>query len=190
VSTDNINPLALVTNPEHGQYDIWVGSYEEGKYIEGTLMIADLDKFNNEDAEVATLDYSLEPQYSSFNLSAGFSPDPYYISGTSGGDVNVQSQSIGGSCIGYASKAPDFRLNWTGSTTGLKIRFEVNNGGDDTILIINTPNGSWLCNDDEDDGTLNPMIDLSGQEEGQFDIWVASLSSGEYHEGKLIITEL
>lgn len=186
-STDNINPMAVVSTPASGQYDVWVGSFESGKYIEGTLFIADLDKY--EDAGAVSLDYELEPQYSTFNLKEGFSPDPFSVSGTSGGEIEVKNLSMGTSCIGYASKAPDFRLNWTGSTAKLHIKFESDNSSDDTILIINTPDGSWLCNDDANGNTLNPSIDLSGHAEGQFDIWVASLNSGAYHEGKLIVTE-
>lgn len=184
----NINPLALIENPSSGQYDIWVGSYEVDKYIEGTLFIADLDKYTAASSN-AKLDYSLDPQYSTFSLKEGFSPDPFSISGTSGGDVDVKALSLSSDCIGYASQAPDFRLNWTGSTASLKIRFEPNNPGDDTILVINTPSGSWLCNDDESSETLNPMLHLVGEEEGQFDIWVGSLNSGDFIEGKLVVTE-
>jgi hypothetical protein len=186
-NAEDPNPMAVVTTPAPGQYDVWVGSYEQGKYIEGTLYIADLDKY--EDASAISLDFDLDPQYSTFNLKEGFSPDPFSISGTSGGEIEVKNLSIGTSCIGYASKAPDFRLNWTGSTAKLRIRFETSNSSDDTILIINTPDGSWLCNDDANSNTLNPSISLRGQSEGQFDIWVASLNSGAYHEGKLIVTE-
>jgi len=187
IEEGNLNPMALVTDAQPGQYDIWVGSYGEGDYIEGTLHIADADKLVVDTQP--TLDYSLDPQYGSFNLKENFSPDPFIVSGISGGDMDVKEIGLGVECFGFASKAPDFRLNWTGSTSNLKIKFEANEDGEDTILIINTPNGEWLCNDDASEGTLNPLIYLTGQEEGQYDIWVASLSSGSYVEGKLIISE-
>jgi hypothetical protein len=187
IEEGNLNPMALVSDAQPGQYDIWVGSYGEGDYIEGTLHIADADKLVVENKP--SLDFSLDPQYGSFNLKENFSPDPFIVSGISGGDMDVKEIGLGTECFGFASQAPDFRLNWTGSTTNLKIKFEANEGGEDTILIINTPSGEWLCNDDATEDTLNPTIDLTGQEEGQYDIWVASLSSGSYVEGKLIITE-
>lgn len=55
-------------------------------------------------------------------------------------------------------------------------------------MIINTPAGSWLCNDDF--GGLNPMIELVNPGPGQFDVWVGSLSSGGLDPGSLYITEL
>jgi hypothetical protein len=181
-------PFALIENPKEGQYDIWVGSFDEGNYIEGTLVIADMDRLLAEDQ--SSLDFNLDPHYSTISLNEGFSPDPFVISGTSGGDVDIRSLSLGGNdCIGFASDAPDFRINWSGSTSSLVIRFEAAASGDDTILIINTPDGSWICNDDADELTLNPMIRLNGYGEGQYDIWVASMTKDSYIDGKLIVTE-
>jgi hypothetical protein len=110
-------------------------------------------------------------------------------SGVAGGSVDVSSLGIGAGCTGYASSAPDFRLNWSGGTDDLKVFFEADQPGNDTVLIINTPSGSWICNDDAHGETLNPMIRLSGQPAGQFDIWVATYKSGDFIQGKLTVTE-
>jgi hypothetical protein len=186
---NGLNPEVILERPVAGQIDIWIGSYEEGKYITGKLVIKDLDQFAG-GTSTETLDYQMDPQYGTITLVSGFTPDPHSITGVSGGIIDVKSLSLGGSdCIGFASKAPDFRLLWTGSTTSLVIRFESNSPADDTILIINTPDGSWICNDDAGSDTLNPVIRLNGQKEGQYDIWVASLTNGSYSEGKLIVTE-
>jgi hypothetical protein len=186
---EGLNPVAVIENPAKGQYDIWIGSFEDGSYITGKLIIIDLEKFNVGSGEV-NLDYTLDPQYGTITLTAGFNPDPHATSGISGGAIDVKNLGLGSSeCIGYASKAPDFRLNWTGSTSSLVIRFEANNPSEDTVLLINTPDGKWICNDDANSGTLNPSLRLNGQLEGQYDIWVASLSNGSYVEGKLIVTE-
>jgi len=192
IESGNLNPGLVLTSPETGQYDIWVGSYEDGKYIEGTLFIMNADQLSNskKGSTVKTLDYSLEPHFSSFSLTAGFEPDPYNISGTSGGEIDVSAMGIGSDCTGYAAEAPDYRLNWSGSTSDLKIFFKASTGGEDAVLIVNTPDGSWICNDDAHSSTLNPMVLLGGKTEGQFDIWIASLSSGDYIEGELTVTEL
>ncbi|MBN1954427.1 MAG: SUMF1/EgtB/PvdO family nonheme iron enzyme [Anaerolineae bacterium] len=37
------DPMVIFENPAEGQYDIWVGSYSAGEYIEGTLYVTELD---------------------------------------------------------------------------------------------------------------------------------------------------
>ena len=38
-----VDPLVDIPSPPEGQYDIWVGSYEAGAYVEGTLYITEMD---------------------------------------------------------------------------------------------------------------------------------------------------
>ena len=38
---DSLDPLLDLDTPPEGQYDIWVGSYERGKFISGTLGIVE-----------------------------------------------------------------------------------------------------------------------------------------------------
>ncbi|MGD1996701.1 MAG: hypothetical protein PVH62_08005, partial [Anaerolineae bacterium] len=64
----------------------------------------------------------------------------------------------------------------------------VADGGEDTTLVINDPNGSWRCNDDY--SGLDPMVEFPNPFTGQYDIWVGSYSSGDYVNGTLYITEL
>ncbi len=188
ISSDELNPMVIIENPATGQYDIWVGSYETGKFIEGTLMVTDVNKLNT-NKSTEKLDFSLEPHYGSVSLRAGFSADPHSVTIKTGGEVDVKNLNLGTDCTGFAAKAPDFRLTWSGTTNQLRVYFEADKSGEDAVLVINTPSGQWLCNDDASSGTLNPLLLLGSQQEGQFDIWVASLSSGTYIDGKLIITE-
>jgi hypothetical protein len=60
--------------------------------------------------------------------------------------------------------------------------------GQDTTLIVNTANGTWMCNDDY--GGRNPMVEINNPQPGQYDIWVGSYTSGQYISGTLRITEL
>jgi hypothetical protein len=133
----------------------------------------------------ATLNFSLPPNYGSVSLTSGFSPDPYTVGMSSGGSVDVSY--LGGGCIGFATSAPDFRLQYTsGSFSLIRIYFV---GSGDTTLIINDPGGGWHCVDDSF-GTLNPTVDFSNPASGQYDIWVGSYSSGTSVGGTLSITEL
>ncbi|MBN1963656.1 MAG: SH3 domain-containing protein [Anaerolineae bacterium] len=135
-------------------------------------------------AVVATLNFSLPPNYGSTSLTSGFVPDPYTVSVTSGGAVNVSY--LGSGCNGYATSAPDFSVSYTaGAFPTLRFYFI---GSGDTTLIINTPSGSYVCVDDSF-GTLNPTIDFNSPSSGRYDIWVGSYAEGTFVPGTLYVTE-
>lgn len=136
-------------------------------------------------ANTGAFNFSSSPNYGSVTLASGFSPDPYPIGMTSGGGVNASY--LGGSCVGFATSAPDFRLQYSaGSFPLLRIYFV---GSGDTTLIINNPGGGWHCIDDSF-GTLHPSLDFNNPASGQYDIWVGSYSADAYVSGTLYITEL
>lgn len=200
-----LDPLVEINNPSTGQYDIWIASYDEGEYHRGMLHITEMRLLGPAPVSVPEpegglsvttppdvymqLDFAEPPQFGSVSLKTGFLPDPYTQRVTSGGSVDVSGLGLGSDCIGFAGVAPDFRLNWSGSAANLNVMFVADNSSDDTVLIVNAPNRSWNCNDDAHPATLNPMVNLSGLGEGQYDIWVASYSRGEYISGTLKITE-
>ena len=93
-----------------------------------------------------------------------------------------------GDCTGYSTSAPDFRINWTGDSSNLRIFF-VSDEGEDATLIVNDASANWHCNDDSDAG-VDPLVDIENPPEGQIDIWVGSYSSGDFIIGTLYITEL
>lgn len=191
----SLDPMVSIDSPQEGRYDVWIGSYSQGDYIDGVLHVSEMDRTPAEQEEsdsgsATALDYNQDPMYGTVALSAGFTPDPNERDMTSGGSVDVSAENLGTGCTGYSSSAPDLRLQWTGDTDDLRIFFEPNQPGNDTVLIINTPGGEWVCNDDANSDTLNPMVDLRGYSDGQYDIWIGSYSSGEYISGKLTITEL
>ncbi|TVR79075.1 MAG: hypothetical protein EA412_07095 [Chitinophagaceae bacterium] len=186
-----LNPMLDLNRYGSGTYDIWVGSYEKGTEISGTLVITELHNLiPGSTFSTESLDFSLEPTYGFVNLTAGFEPDPYQVPIVSGGPVNVSNLNLCGDCEGYAASQPDFRLNWSGSSADLKIYFEADNSTEDATLIINTPDGSWIGNDDAGIETLNPLLSLAPHGSGTYDIWVGSYEQGENISGTLYITEL
>jgi uncharacterized protein YraI len=135
-------------------------------------------------AAVPTLNFSLSPNYGSTALTSGFVPDPFTVAMTSGGNVDVSY--LGGGCTGFASSAPDYRVNYTsGGFPTLRFYFI---GSGDTTMIINTPGGSYVCVDDSF-GTLNPTIDFNAPSSGAYDVWIGSFASGTFVSGTLNVTE-
>lgn len=113
--------------------------------------------------------------------SAGFTPDPIVINVVAGGSVDA-NRSIGGSCVGNISDAPD--VEFTYSAGSWPLAFGVVSDGD-TTLVINGPDGRWFCADDVEG--LNPVVVFQNPGSGVYDIWVGHLSGSA--GGQLLITE-
>jgi S1-C subfamily serine protease len=179
-----LDPMIVFETPEAGQYDVWVGSYEAGAFVSGRLHVTERS-LAPASVRPVELDYILEAFYGDLDLRAGFTPDPSTSDVFAGGAVDVSY--LGNDCLGYAAEAPDLRLNWSGRSDQLRVFFTALRDGD-ASLIVNLPDGSWVCNDDA--GSLDPLIVLDDPPEGQYDIWVGSYERGQFISGTLSITEL
>ena len=178
-----LDPMVVLLDPSPGQYDVWVGSFAAGAFVPGMLLVTEFD-VDDMAAGVDELDYLADPYFGSLELQAGFAPDPNLTEVVGGGGVDASH--LGGDCIGYAAQAPDLRLEWGGVSDQLLIFF-VADGYEDASLVVNLPDGTWVCNDDSD--TLDPLIILEYPMEGQYGIWVGSYLPDESIAGVLGITE-
>jgi hypothetical protein len=127
-----------------------------------------------------------DSNYGSTWLSPGFTPDPYQVSVTSGGSLDVSAMNLGSGCVGYATSRPDFILHLSGTSGSLRF-YNIGNG--DTGLVINDASGRWHCNDDSY-GSTDPSVTINNAPEGQYDVWVTSYRSSENISSTLHITEL
>lgn len=180
------DPMVTLEDTRAGQYDIWVGSYSAGDFVGGTLYVTELE-LSPEAANPGELDPSREAYFGSTSLRAGFTPDPFTIEILAGGSVDVSY--LGGECAGFAARSPDFVLDWSGSSSELRILFEADDADDDPTLTVQLPGGEWVCDDDAG-LTLNPMVTLPSPREGRYTVWVGSYESGGYIDGTLKVTEL
>ncbi|MEQ8441030.1 MAG: peptidase S1 [Alphaproteobacteria bacterium] len=121
------------------------------------------------------------PRYHTFNLNAGFRPDPQFIDVQAGG--SGAANRIGPACVGFIDfSKPDVDLNYGGGQYSLSIWAE---GAGDLTLVVYDPVGQWYCNDDY--RGLDPAIQFGNPQSGNYNIWVGS------HQGiqpaRLYITE-
>ena len=189
-NTDGLNPRVVIPNSVNGQYDIWIGSHNGAAY-DGLLTVTELNG-NTPPPAVSTgglLPMSM-PNFGTATLTTGFTPDPYVVDVISGGYVDVTALNLGYDCEGFATEAPDFRLNWTGGGTEIGIYFS-SAMGEDATLIISDAYGKWLCNDDysTSDNPLDPAIFINAATSGQYDIWIGSYSATDRIAGQLRIVE-
>ena len=128
-------------------------------------------------------DYTEEPTYGSVSLEEGFLPDPHSESLTAGGSIEVDM----GSCnYGFVANAPDVDLYYT--TTGGSDLYIFVVGANDTTLLINKPDGTWVCNDDGY-GDGDPIVVVPGAAGGMYNIWVGTYGD-ELTEATLSISEM
>ena len=129
-------------------------------------------------------DYSLQASFDSVNLTSGFSPDPLEYDMISGGSIDASK--LREDCTGYIADAPDFELTFEAGFLELWISVI---SSVDTTLVINTPNGEWIC-DDDSGGNLDPSIHFSKAPSGTFDVWIGTYDSTSMHEATLYVSEL
>jgi hypothetical protein len=125
-----------------------------------------------------------QPTYTTVNLSAGFTPDPWTQPLQAGGGDAISNTVRG--CSGYINAAaPDVDLNYRAGSLPLHIRVA---SGSDTTLAVLDPQGNWHCNDDS--VGLDPLVTLQNPPSGNYNIWVGTFSSGRLAPATLVISEL
>ena len=178
-SAGDFNPMLEFNQPMSGQYDIWVGAFGGGNE-EATLYISEVIAGPSFGGGMP--DFSLTPTFGTVDLETGFEPDPYNVELTSGG--NIDAEVVG--CAGMIATAPDFRLNYVAGDVFPLIISTMSS--DDTTLVINQPDGSWICDDDSGED-FNASVNIASPMTGQYDIWVGSFF-GDSQPATLSISEL
>jgi hypothetical protein len=109
----------------------------------------------------------LKPTYGSVRLKAGFLPDPFRKAVIAGGKIKT---NLGG-VNAYIANAPDFKLYYEAGKYVLTIYVK---SDADTTLLINTPDGKWIA-DDDGGGFPNPLIRFNPPRSGRYDIYIGTV---------------
>lgn len=180
-SGGQLNPLVRFDAPRNGRYQIWVGTFGS----DPAPAVLNISEIGNATAQ--TPDFSLDPAYGTIALVSGFQPDPRTQAISAGGDIDASA--LGGSCVGWIARAPDYRVNWTAGSGALPLIFSVASDAD-TTLVINDARGNWVCDDDGGNQGLNPAITFQNPVSGQYDIWVGTYAQGQLQPSVLNVSEL
>jgi len=131
------------------------------------------------------LDPNGDPYFETLNLSAGFPNDPRLVQVRAGGlaDTSSLPSECRGAAVGFR---PDVRLNYRAGSI-LPLNIYAYSRTADLFLIVQLPNGRFLCNDDY--SGLNPAVLIQSPQSGTYNIWVGVYGEG-FGDGTLGITEL
>ncbi len=185
------NPTVEIDAAAPGDYNVWVGALTDraignlylttrSDVVPGsTGLIVPRPTPDVTPAPTATpipataLNPTLPPIYGAERLEAGFLPDPYYRVVSAGGALNVTNSVSGDGCYGFASGAPDFRVDWSGDSTRLRFLFAPLDDDLDAALIVQSP-GGWGCNRDFAPGYSRPQVEFINPAMGSYNVWVSS----------------
>jgi hypothetical protein len=117
------------------------------------------------------------------DLAAGFPLDPTFVSVNAGGEVDARLLSS--KCNGYIHRQPVVTVNWSGEADMARV-FYVSDG--DPTLVVLTPKGELLCNDNAHAQLLDPFIEIEKPAAGQYRIWVGSAAKNQLIPGVLVLT--
>ncbi len=127
---------------------------------------------------------SAQGTFGTVNLVSGFTPDPRITTVEAGGPIDVST--VSDNCRGFIAERPSFTLNYRKGELPLYIGVVAD---DDTTLVIRSPNGQWMCDDDSGDN-LNPVVSWSQPRNGRYQIWVGRFGSADLAPAQLYISEI
>lgn len=134
----------------------------------------------NDAVDMADVEHSA---FLALDLAAGFPLDPFFVSVNGGGDLDAST--LDDECTGYINEMPIVALDWLGETKEAHVFFH---SDQDPTLVIQMPDGSYLCSDDAHEGLLDPTVTIENPPAGQYHIWVGSYDEGQLLPGVLVIT--
>lgn len=188
-SAGNRNPRLEGTWPA-GTYNVWVGSYNEGRFSRYQLQLTErrLEAAPAAQPTVPATPISTtgstgaDGRYGNFTIVPGFAPQPTIGVGQSGGQLDIRATTP--DCRGWiAQDRPDHVI--TLSQPFSYLRFEATSG-DDTTLVIRSANG-MRC-DDDSAGNRNPRLEGTWQA-GRYEVWIGSYNQGRNSRYELSLTE-
>lgn len=185
---DGLDPGLEFEAPQSGVYDIYVGTLGgptgDGEAGPAQLLISEL----HAGAARTPLDFALPALAGDHALQAGFLPDPYTINVAAGGPLDAEDSGAGGDgvyCAGNVTQAPSVELVWTGEGGPLSLFVESET---DTTLVVNMPDGSWMCDDDSGQG-VQAALSFENAPSGVYDIWVGQFFGTDSAPAVLNISE-
>jgi hypothetical protein len=117
------------------------------------------------------------------NPEAGFPLDPFVISLQAGGPVDAST--IAKECKGFVTRNPVLSVDYKGKTEILKIFFYSDG---DPVLLVQTPDGKFMCNDNTNAALLDPTVTLTKPAQGRYYVWMGSARARDLIPGFLVFT--
>jgi hypothetical protein len=117
------------------------------------------------------------------DLDAGLPLDPTFVSVQAGGEVDASLLSS--ECVGFINDQPVVTVKLANAVPFAEVFFMSDS---DPTLVVLTPDGQLLCNDDWHEDVLDPSVQLADAPAGVYKIWVGSYAKNQLIPGVLVLT--
>jgi hypothetical protein len=131
----------------------------------------------------AAQDPSAAPLLGSRDLASGFTPDPFALTVSAGGPIDVEKSRLPSGCTGFITERPTLQIHYQAGRFPFIFATEESDG--DTVLVVNGPDARWHCNDDSENFDMDSEITFAAPTTGYYDVWV-----GTYLPGAATVTLL
>ena len=99
----------------------------------------------------------------------------------------VKASTLGANCSGSIAERPDAVLEWAQDDTVKTLRIFMLSLGDPTLVVV-TPSGDVLCNDDYSPLVADPYLSIDAPEAGRYAIYAGSFEDAAVAPGFLVVT--
>lgn len=115
--------------------------------------------------------------------------DPTLVSLHSGATTGprVDASKLGQGCAGTMNEQPEVVLNWTADAQVTALHLFLLTMGDPTLVVV-TPTGDVLCNDDLNPLVLDPYLTIDQPATGRYAIYMGSFANRTTTAGFLVVT--
>jgi hypothetical protein len=123
------------------------------------------------------------PAFVTINPEAGLPLDPFVISLQAGGPVDAAT--VAKECNGFVTKNPALTIDYKGKSEILKVFFYSDG---DPVLLIQSPDGKYVCNDNTNAALRDPTLTLSKPAQGRYNVWLGSARPRDLIPGFLVFS--
>ncbi|MES3007650.1 MAG: pre-peptidase C-terminal domain-containing protein [Pseudomonadota bacterium] len=173
-SLDSSNPGVLFSKPQSGQYDVWIGTYSsDDSGADARLVITEQD-----DDQWLTMDIgtgSPTADEEEFDQLVAELSDLLGEDGT-GALSNTGTLEDGDATLPGYGFADNFTFT---AESGQQAIIDLRSDDFDTYLVVETPSGERLTNDDYDGSTERSLLSLPLSESGTYSVTVSSFMADE-----------
>ncbi len=171
---DSSNPGVLFSKPQSGQYDIWIGTYSsDDSGAAASLVITEQDDEQWSALDIGTGSQPLDD--AEFERLVAELSDLLDEDG-SGALSNTGTLENGDATLPGYGFSDNF--TFTGEA-GQQAIVDLRSSDFDTYLVLETPSGERLTNDDYDGSTQRSLLSLPLSESGTYAITVSSFMADE-----------
>ena len=127
-----------------------------------------------------------DPLFGTASLQPGFTPDPYMVEAQAGGAIDTSQFEQD---CGFVSFAPAFTFDLGEGTSPnfLRIYFTPDDEDAETTLLVEAPDGDWLCAEGPTRGHV-PILDLDPAPSGEYSLWIGTRQDVTPVQGSLSIS--